>query len=145
MKNTGSGDCGSGCRLKSIIDVGLTERFQRPKRGLKAEAITPAPAIEKMVLPPARLRFNLQLPVHSGIQPGNQPRKIWKQSLAFTALETIHLSFAKPDGMSIKPAVNPGQSNCPGFFFLGFDIVLSLFLFPLFHILSGDRLFQISH
>jgi len=84
--------------------------------------------IEKMVLPLGQQRFNLQLPVHSGIQPGNQPRKIWKQSLAFTALETIHLSFAKPDGMSIKPAVNPGQSNCPGFFFLGLPLFLPLFL-----------------
>jgi hypothetical protein len=61
----------------------------------KAKPITLAAVIEKMVLPPSRQRFNLQLRVHSRIQPGNQPRKIWKQSLAFIALETIHLFFAE--------------------------------------------------
>jgi len=96
-------------------------------------AITPSPVIEKRVLPAIPWRFNLQLPVDSGIQPGSQPRKIRRQSLASTALETIHLFFAKPDGMSIKPAVNPGRSNCPGFLFLG----------PPFSFRRGDRLFQI--
>jgi hypothetical protein len=61
----------------------------------KAKAITAATVIEKMVLPVPRRRFNLQLRVHSRIQPGNQPRKIWRQSLAFIALETIHLFFAE--------------------------------------------------
>jgi len=102
-----------------MIDVGRMERFREPGCFAKAVAITPVPVIEKMALPPGRQGFNLQLPVDSGIQPGSQPRKIWRQSLAFTALETIHLFFAKPDGMSIKPAVNPGRFNCPGFFFLG--------------------------
>jgi hypothetical protein len=30
--------------------------------------------------------------------------------------ETITLSFAKPDGMGITPAISPGQSNWPGLF-----------------------------
>jgi len=100
------------------------ERFRMPGRSAKAVAITPVPVIEKMALPPGQRRFNLQLPVDSGIQPGSQPRKTWRQSLAFTALETIHLFFAKPDGMSIKPAVNPGRFNRPGFFFWGSLLLL---------------------
>ena len=109
-----------------MTDVGLLERFRVPPHSVKAAAITPVRVIEKMDLPARRSRFNLQLPVDSGSQPGSQPRKIWKQSLASTALETIHLSFAKPDGMSIKPAVNPGRFNCPGFFFWALPFGLSL-------------------
>jgi len=61
--------------------------------------------------------------IHLGIQPGNQPRKNWKQSLAFIALGTIHLSFAKPDGMSINARRQPRSAQLPGVFLLG--IVLS--------------------
>jgi hypothetical protein len=110
-----------------MVHVGIMGRFVAPPGRPKAAAITPVPVIEKMVLPPGGLRFNLQLRVHSRIQPGNQPRKIWKQSLAFTALETIHLFFANPDGMSINARRQPRSVQLPGVFLL------------------GDRLFQISH
>jgi hypothetical protein len=76
--------------------------------------------IEKMVLPARRWRFNLQLRVHSRIQPGNQPRKIWKQSLAFIALETIHLSFAETRRHEHKrPPSTPVGLTARGFSFGG--------------------------
>ena len=115
-----------------MVHVGIVGRFEVSPGRSKAAAITVVPVIEKMVLPPRRQRFNLQLRVHSRIQPGNQPRKIWKQSLAFTALETIHLSFANPDGMSINARRQPRSVSLPGVFLLGYA-------------LSDDRLFQISH
>jgi hypothetical protein len=84
----------------------------------KAKPITAAAVIEKMVLPPSRQRFNLQLRVHSRIQPGNQPRKIWKQSLAFIALETIHLSFAETRRHEHKrPPSTPVGLTARGFSF----------------------------
>jgi hypothetical protein len=74
--------------------------------------------IEKMVLPQGQQRFNLQLRVYSRIHPGNQPRKIWKQSLAFIALETIHLSFAETRRHEHKrPPSTPVGLTARGFSF----------------------------
>jgi hypothetical protein len=44
------------------------------------------------------------------------PGKSGSNHLLPTHCETITLSFAKPDGMGLMPAINPGQVNCPGFF-----------------------------
>ena len=95
VKNSGSADRGTGCRRFPIPGVGRAEVALGLRRHAKPAAITRADVIEKMVLPARRGRFNLQLPDSFGHQPGNQPRKTWKQTLAFIALETIHLFFAE--------------------------------------------------
>jgi len=116
-----------------MFDVGLKRRFQMLKHMLKAVPITPVHVIEKMVLHLGLPRFNLQLRVHSRIQPGSQPRKIWKQSLAFIALETIHLSFAETRRHEHKcPPSTPVGSTARGF---------SFWTWPFWR----DRLFQINH
>lgn len=119
VKNAGSADRGTACRRFPIPDVGRAEWLSRNSAACKPAAITRADVIEKMVLPARRGRFNLQLPDSFGHQPGNQPRKNWRQSLAFNALETIHLSFAKPDGMSINARRQPRSVQLPGVFLLG--------------------------
>jgi len=48
---------------------------------------------------------------------GNQPGKTGSNHLLPTHRETIHLSLAKPDGMGLMLAINPGQFNWPGFFY----------------------------
>ena len=101
-----------------MAHVGLAERFGVFSKRPKAAAIAPVPVIEKMVLPVRRQRFNLQLRVYSRIQPGNQSRKIWKQSLAFIALETIHLSFAETRRHEHKrPPSTPVGLTARGFSF----------------------------
>ena len=135
VKNTGSADRRTGCRRFPMRDVGQADGVEACRAACKPAAITPAYVIEKMVLPARRGRFNLQLPDSFGHQPGNQPRKNWRQSLAFNALETIHLFFANPDGMSINARRQPRSVQLPGVFLLG-----------LRHGVHGiDRLFQIKH
>lgn len=83
----------------------------------KAKAITAATVIEKMVLPPRRQRFNLQLRVHSRINRVTNPGKSGSNHLLPSHWRRFISLLRKPDGMSITPAVNPGRPRCPGFFF----------------------------
>jgi hypothetical protein len=56
--------------------------------------------------------------IDSGSHWVTNPGKTGSNHLLLSLCETITLSFAKTDGMSITPAVNPGQPSWPGFFVL---------------------------
>jgi hypothetical protein len=83
----------------------------------KAVAITDHRVIEKFALHDASRRFSLQLSESIGLYRVTNPGKNGSNHLLPPHGETIHLSPANPDGMSFKPAANPGQFSWPGFLF----------------------------
>ena len=82
----------------------------------KVCAITASSVINKFVLRPGASGLNLQLSESIGLYRVTNPGKTGSNHLLPPHGKTIHLSPAKPDGMSFKPAANPGQSSWPGFF-----------------------------
>jgi hypothetical protein len=77
----------------------------------KIKAITGGRVIENFALQAQAGRNTVNLSVHSGINRVTNPGKSGSNHLLSSQCETITLSSAKPDGMSITPAANPGQSS----------------------------------
>jgi len=73
-------------------------------------SIRPRNVIEKLALPVRNAGFNLQLSVQSDASRVTSPGQNGRNHLCLSHCETITLSFAKPDGMGLMPAINPGQS-----------------------------------
>jgi hypothetical protein len=68
-------------------------------------------------LPFAAAKRNLQLPVHSGNHRVTNPGKTESNHLLSPHCETIHLSFANPDGMDINARRQPRPVQLAGVFF----------------------------
>lgn len=73
-------------------------------------SIKPLGVIEKLALPTRNARFNLQLSVQSDASRVTSPGQNGRNHLCPSHCGTITLSFAKPDGMGLMLAINPGQS-----------------------------------
>ncbi len=105
------------------------QRRQQEKKSAKKMTISLGIAIEKLGLSAWRLGLNLQMSDSSDVNWVTNPGITGSNHLPPTHCETINLSFAKPDGMGLMLAINPGRSNWPGFFYA----------------MPRDQIFQISH
>jgi hypothetical protein len=88
----------------------------RSKRKRKETPITPYFAIEKLGLSTRQTRFNLQLSDLSDANRVTNPGKTGSNHLLPSHCETSISPFAKPDGMGLISAINPGHFKRPGFF-----------------------------
>jgi hypothetical protein len=77
--------------------------------------------IENIALRPPAGRRNLQLPVHSGIYRVINPGKPGSNHLLSPHCETMTLSFANPDGMTINGRRQPRPTCLAGVFFIALD------------------------
>ena len=105
-------------RIPCGCEISPRGRARGSRASRRKRQSLPFPRLKIWTCPPLTEGLTFVCLIDSGSHWVTNPGKTGSNHLLLSHCETITLSFAKPDGMSITPAVNPGQSSWPGFFVL---------------------------